>query len=180
MLHVIVGNSDADLATIRGLSASRVDDWVVPKRAAVGDDLVIYFGNEGFVARARVASDPVAGRFGSQPAYRSSINGVALLQKSVPLSHIAAKMPDWKWVSQRSKSRTTPAEEDARRLLELIESYQPNSNNAAPVVSKETSTASALASKLASARTFLLRALIISNRSTCGGQQRVVPFAVPS
>ena len=25
-----------------------------------------------------------------------------------------------------------------------------------------------------------LRALIISNRSTCGGQQRVVPFAVPS
>lgn len=125
-MHVLVGNSDKDYDNVRSCVAQTrtVRDWVVPKSAAVGDQVVIFFHGAGFVASGKVATKPKASHFGIQAAYRSDIKAIKLSPRPVPLEYVREAIPQWGWLKQVSKSRTTPSASIFTSLVKAIEEYQ--------------------------------------------------------
>ena len=125
-MHVLVGTNDGDYELVASALAGsrRLANWIVPKRAEIGDGVLIFIHRAGFVARGRVATQPVRGSFGQQAAHVSDITELWLFAKNVPLEHIRAELPEWRWLDQQSKSRTTPKPEIAARLWRVVEACQ--------------------------------------------------------
>ena len=129
MLHILVGTNTDDLDAFNNLAAAkqRAMQWVVPKDAAVGHDVVFYFGSTGFYARGRVATEPVKGIFQSGPnkrprnVLRSDIAGIELLENPLARSVVAEEVPEWGWARMRFPVPTTPPDEVAAKLVHLIE-----------------------------------------------------------
>jgi 5-methylcytosine-specific restriction endonuclease McrA len=121
MLHIVQGgveNGDKRLlerARRRGAVSS---DWVAPKRAVVGDDVVIYIGGYGLFATGKITSSPRPRRNWAN-RYGARVAAIRLIDPPISLETLRRALPDLKWALY-PRSIVTPAPELARALLALI------------------------------------------------------------
>ena len=78
MLHVLVSENRYFADFNRSARKKAPIDWIVPKVAAVGDDVVIFIPDRGLVACGKVMTQPQPTTFGRGPAYRADIDGLRL------------------------------------------------------------------------------------------------------
>jgi 5-methylcytosine-specific restriction endonuclease McrA len=121
-LHLIqAGVENGDKAWIeraarRGLTSS--PDWVAPKTAAVGDDVVVFIGGFGFFATGRVLSEPRPRR--NWPSrYGAAIGRIRLINPAISLATIRRKIPELTWAVY-PRSITTPSQRVAERIRTLV------------------------------------------------------------
>lgn len=93
--------------------------WVVPKSAAVGDDVVIYIGSYGFFATARIGS-PTRHRRDWPNRYSAALAGIRLIAPAISLATIQRRIPELSW-ARYPRSITTPTAEVAGRITSLIQ-----------------------------------------------------------
>jgi hypothetical protein len=125
MLHVLVGSNAADFETIvdAARNGENVADWVVPKKAAVGDRVLLFTRSRGFVADALIASPKVPGEFGQKQILRADVGPVRLFPSPIPLAYIVKVIPEWPWATY-PRSYTTPPPEIAEALLAAIRGFE--------------------------------------------------------
>lgn len=121
MLHVLVSQNELFADIVRSAKRRRAISWIVPKAAAVGDDVAFFVPDRGFVARGRVASAPLSIVFGRGPAYQADIGGLRLLERPVPLTKVIAATPGWKWPTY-PRSRASVPKSVEPRLRRLFDS----------------------------------------------------------
>jgi len=121
-LHVVQGGiengDEAWLEKAARLGLRSAPIWVVPKAAAVGDDVVIFIGGYGFFATAKIAS-PTRPRKGWRNRYGAALARIRLIRPAISLSTIQRRVPDLEWANY-PRSITTPAAKVARKILALI------------------------------------------------------------
>jgi 5-methylcytosine-specific restriction endonuclease McrA len=121
-LHLIqagVQNGDKDWlerAARRHLRSSPT--WVVPRGAAVGDDVILYIGGYGFFATGRVGSLPRPRRNWPN-RYGAVIESIRLIGPAISLATIQRRIPELTWAIY-PRSITTPQPDVARRVRSLV------------------------------------------------------------
>ena len=125
MLHVLVGSNDDDFNTLVDVArdGKRAVGWVVPKKAAGGDRVLLFTRSRGFVADALVASEKEPGEFGQKRVFRADVGPVRLFPSPVPTAYIVKVMPEWPWPTY-PRSYTTPPEPIAEALLAAIRAFE--------------------------------------------------------
>jgi hypothetical protein len=119
-LHILQGGIGNDKARLRRAAkdGSRVKGWIAPKRAEVGDDAIIYVGDEGLFATGRVASAPMP-RPDWPNRYGADLDTIRLLAPPVSLPILRLRLPELEW-TRYPRSITTPTAAVADRLRALI------------------------------------------------------------
>lgn len=121
-LHLIqagIQNGDRDWldkAARRGLTSS--PNWVVPKAAAVGDEVVFFIGGFGFFATGRIATAPKPRRDWVN-RYGSAVGSIRLIWPAISLATIRRQVPDLSWAVY-PRSITTPDPGIAEQVRVLI------------------------------------------------------------
>lgn len=125
MLHILLANASGDPKLIR--EAEKRDKsvrWYVPKRARVGDRVLICYTNEPkrFVAEASLLSDPAADV--QRPGwYLADVGEIRSFQPAVPISYFKSHEPSWKWPTY-PRSYTSIEGRVERRVRDLIVRYE--------------------------------------------------------
>jgi len=121
-LHIVQGGIDnGDKAWLKKAARYHLQSsptWVVPKAAAVGDDVVIYVGGYGFFAMARVSSSPRPRRDWPN-RYGASLTEIRLISPAISLATIQRHIRELTW-AKYPRSITTPPPGVASRIEELI------------------------------------------------------------
>jgi 5-methylcytosine-specific restriction endonuclease McrA len=121
-LHLIqagVRNSDKvwlERAARQHLRSS--PNWVVPKAATIGDDVVLYIGGYGFFATGRIGSRPRPRRNWPN-RYGAVIGNIRLISPAISLATIRRRIPELTWAIY-PRSITTPRPEVARKVRSLV------------------------------------------------------------
>ncbi len=121
-LHLIqAGIENGDKAWIeraarRGLTSP--PNWVVPKAAAIGDEVVMFIGRFGFFATGRIASTPKPRRNWAN-RYGSAVGSIRLIRPAISLATIRRAIPELTWAVY-PRSITTPPDPVAQRIRTLI------------------------------------------------------------
>ena len=124
MLRILVGNSSSDRELLHdGAKAGKLQQWVIPKTALVGDTAVFFLRPEGFVARGIIQTRPKP-HSGWPGKYGAAIRSVTLLPAPVPIDLIRENMPEWGWPLARTLSYTSVTDGTEEQLLALLDSYQ--------------------------------------------------------
>ncbi|NLX95228.1 MAG: hypothetical protein GXY83_03535 [Rhodopirellula sp.] len=125
MLNVLVGSNDDDFHTLvdAARDGKNVVGWVVPKKAAVGDRVLLCTPSRGFVADALVASEKEPGEFGQRHVFRADVGPVKLFPSPIPIAYIVTVMPERPWPTY-PRSYTTPPEPIAEALLAAIRAFE--------------------------------------------------------
>ncbi len=122
VLHIVQGGiENGDKASLErsGKRGSRVDYWMVPKSAVIGDELVIYIMGHGFFATATVAGAP-AKRKDWPNRYGAAISSLRLINPPISLGVIRREAPQLAW-TRYPRSITTPEADVSVKLRRLIE-----------------------------------------------------------
>jgi hypothetical protein len=122
VLHVVQGGVDnGDKASLEksGKRGSRVDRWMVPKSAAIGDELVIYIMGHGLFATATVAGTPTK-RKDWLNRYGAAISLLRLIVPPISLGVVKRDVPSWAW-TRYPRSITTPKAGVSAKLRALVE-----------------------------------------------------------
>src|SRR5690606_2701978 len=82
-------------------------NWVVPRQARIGDEVVIYIRGFGFFATAKIAASPRS-RPDWPNRYGAALTDVRLIEPSVPLETIRRRLPALTW-AKYPRSITTPS-----------------------------------------------------------------------
>jgi hypothetical protein len=119
-LHIVQGDAKGDKAELEARARDRHDtiSWIVPKSAAVGDDVVIYIVGQGFFATARVNARP-SKRHDWKNRYGASIAGVRLIDPAISLATIRRQLPGFAWAVY-PRHITTPSVRQAEQLRRLV------------------------------------------------------------
>ena len=121
-LHIVQGgveNGDKDwLEKAARLARKNAPKWIVPKRAAIGDDVVVYVGGYGFFATARIASEAKP-RLDWANRYGARLEAIRLIEPPISLSAIRRHLPELKW-GIYPRSIVTPEPEVANQVRALI------------------------------------------------------------
>lgn len=133
MVHVLIGTNkgDVDLFDKAIRSREKSISWVVPKQAAVGDDVIFYFWSRGFYARGKVSTPPKPGVFQSAPdkqprnVKRAVISKLSRLASPVDREAVEHAVPEWGWIRMRFPVPTTPPSDVQSKLIGLIEGRAP-------------------------------------------------------
>ncbi|MGE3956935.1 MAG: hypothetical protein AB7H96_09475 [Vicinamibacterales bacterium] len=121
-LHLVqagVQNGDKawlEKAASRGLVSPPY--WVVPKAAAIGDEVVFFIGGFGFFATGQITSAPKPRRnWGKR--YGSAVGNIRLVWPAISLATIRQRIPDLTWAVY-PRSITTPPPEVAHQVRSLV------------------------------------------------------------
>jgi 5-methylcytosine-specific restriction endonuclease McrA len=123
-LHIIQGgvkNGDKkwlERAAQKGLISAR--NWVMPKAALVGDEVVLYVGGFGFFATGQVHSAPKP-RADWKNRYGAAIGSIRLIEPPISQASIQRHLPELKWANY-PRSIHTPEPSMANLIAELIRS----------------------------------------------------------
>jgi 5-methylcytosine-specific restriction endonuclease McrA len=121
VLHIVQGGVDnGDKASLersvkRGF---RVDRWMVPKSAAIGDELVIYIMGHGLFATATVAGTPTK-RKDWLNRYGAAISSLRLIIPPISLGVVKRDVPSWAW-TRYPRSITSPKASVSIQLRALV------------------------------------------------------------
>jgi len=120
-LHIVQGDHDLDRKDLEKSARKRspTSSWIVPKRAAVGDDVVIYVPSYGFFATANINSEPKP-RSDWKNRYGASLADVRLISPPISLGTIRQKILKLTWATY-PRSITTAAPRIAARIRSLIQ-----------------------------------------------------------
>jgi hypothetical protein len=121
LLHVLVGTS-ADYDTLIA-GADRVEDWIVPKRAQSGDEVLVHVTPHGIVGFGVIDTPPFPATFRGRPGYRSAVSGIRLVPVPVPAPFLADALPRWGW-PRYPRSYTSVPPEFASQIFALVDGYQ--------------------------------------------------------
>ncbi|MBS1830208.1 MAG: HNH endonuclease [Acidobacteria bacterium] len=121
-LHIVHGDPDGDKPHIERLAATgaatRRANWVAPKQAKTGDEVVFYVGGYGFFATGTVLSDAAPRRDWAK-RYGVRVGKVRLIDPPISLAAIRRQLPQLSWANY-PRSITTPPSEVAEEVSELI------------------------------------------------------------
>jgi hypothetical protein len=121
-LHLIqagIENGDKgwiEKAARRGLTSRA--NWVVPKAAVIGDEVVIFIGGFGFFATGRIESAPKPRRNWPN-RYGSAVGSFRLVSPAISLTTIRRRVPGLTWAVY-PRSITTPPPEVAQQVRALV------------------------------------------------------------
>jgi hypothetical protein len=121
VLHIVHGGiENGDKAGLEKAAKQRLafGYWVVPKRAQVGDVVVIFVMGIGFFATARVTSIPEPDDDWKN-RYTAGIDSVRLIDPPISIGSIQAEVPQLKWANY-PRSITTPSPKVGTRIAALI------------------------------------------------------------
>jgi len=122
VLHIVQGgvdNGDKASLEMSGKGGFRVDRWMVPKSAAIGDELVIYIMGHGLFATATVAGTPTK-RKDWLNRYGAAISSLRLIVPPISLGVVKRDVPSWAW-TRYPRSITTPKAGVSVKLRALVE-----------------------------------------------------------
>jgi hypothetical protein len=121
-LHIVQGgikNGDKALLEKSGKGGVRVDWWMVPKSAAIGDELAIYIMGHGLFATATVAGTPTK-RKDWRNRYGAAISSLRLIVPPISLGVVKRDVPSWGW-TRYPRSITTPKASVSVKIRALVE-----------------------------------------------------------
>jgi 5-methylcytosine-specific restriction endonuclease McrA len=121
VLHVVQGGVDnGDKASLEksGRRGFKVERWMVPKSAVIGDELVIYVMGHGLFATATVAGAP-AKRKDWLNRYGAAISSLRLISPPISLGVVKRDVPSWAW-TRYPRSITTPEANVSIKLRALV------------------------------------------------------------
>ena len=122
-LHIIQGGVKNDkkwLERAAGNGSVGKREWVTPKSAAVGDELVFYVGRSGFFATGRVQSAPKPSLTWKNK-YGAAVGAIQLIEPSISLASIQRHLPTLKWANY-PRGIYTPQIDAASLIRQLIRS----------------------------------------------------------
>lgn len=120
MLHIVLGGS-ADLENIVDqLDKDEADfQWVVPKSAEIGDELLLYFQHtQSIYFSAEISSSVEKNTLGKRQVYRANITITNFFDPAISLDEMQALLPEWAW-TRYPRTYTTPNEDIAEKLIAL-------------------------------------------------------------
>jgi hypothetical protein len=123
VLHIVQGGIDngdkkqLERAARKNLS---VPSWIVPKSAAVGDEVVIYVSGYGFFAAAKIKTRAKQ-RVDWKNRYGAGLNLIKLIDPAISIGAIQRHIPKLTW-ARYPRSITTPPPEVASQIRKLISS----------------------------------------------------------
>lgn len=121
-LHIIQGGvKNGDKAWIEraardGLTST--PNWVVPKAAQVGDEVIFYVGGFGFFAQGTISSAPRP-RKGWKNRYGSAVGEIQLIDPPISLAVLTQALPRLLWANY-PRSITTPSSRVAAAVRRLV------------------------------------------------------------
>jgi hypothetical protein len=121
VLHVVqggVGNGDKASLERWGRYPNKVRSWMVPKSAAIGDELVIYIMGHGLFATATVASTSTK-RKDWPNRYGAAISSLRLIVPPISLGVVKRDVPSFAW-TRYPRSITTPKASVSIKLRALV------------------------------------------------------------
>lgn len=122
-LHLVQGGTEnGDKAWLEKAARQHLKsspNWVVPKSAIVGDDVVIYIGGYGFFATARIGS-PTRPRRDWPGRYGAALAEIRLIAPAISLCTIQRRIPALTW-ARYPRSITTPSSEVAGKIASLVQ-----------------------------------------------------------
>lgn len=120
-LHLLnggFGNNDKQVLERAARGDGRVGSWVVPKSAAIGDQVVINVAKQGLFATGRIAS-------GTKPRadwhnrYGARLDCITLIVPPISLEEVQREIPGLGW-ARYARSIATPSPEIATEIRHLI------------------------------------------------------------
>lgn len=120
-LHILPGgfrNNDKRWLERASKNARAATMWTTPKGVQPGDEAVLFIGNEGFFATARVLTT-ASPRDGWPNRYWAKIGSIRLIAPSISLPMIRRALPELTWAIY-PRSITTPPDHVAEQLRQLI------------------------------------------------------------
>lgn len=121
MLHIVHGGiENGDKAWLEKAAKQGLDarSWIVPKRAQIGDEVVIYVTGHGFYATARITMKPRP--YTRWPnRYTAGIGAIRLIDPPISIGTIQIEIPQLKWANY-PRSITTPSPRIEIRIAALI------------------------------------------------------------
>lgn len=119
-LHLVHGgieNGDKRLLERTARGSRLTGSWIVPKGAAIGDEVVIKVG-DGLFATGRIRSRTKA-RPDWPRRYGARLEAIKLIKPPISIATLRLRVPDLKW-TQYPRSITTPSKQLADQIRELI------------------------------------------------------------
>jgi hypothetical protein len=120
-LHLLnggYGNGDKALLEKAAKGGRKVPHWVVPKAAAIGDEVVINVADNGLFATGRIAS-PTRPATNWRNRYSAALDSIRLIEPSISLASVKRHISDLAW-ARYPRSITTPKPNIAKQVRELI------------------------------------------------------------
>ena len=120
-LHLLNGGyGNGDKAWLERVAKGnrKVGSWIVPKVAAIGDEVVINLQGLGLFATANVASEPVPPK-DSTLRYRADLDNVKLIEPPISLSSVKRHIPSLAWARYPRSIKTTAADQ-AMQVRSLV------------------------------------------------------------
>jgi 5-methylcytosine-specific restriction endonuclease McrA len=121
-LHIVQGgveNGDKRWLEQAAGSERVAENWVAPKSAHVGDEVVVYVGGHGLFATARISSPPMP-RSDWPNRHGAAIDLVRLIEPPISLEVLRRRMPEFQWTIY-PRSITTPNKAIGEKLRAMIE-----------------------------------------------------------
>lgn len=121
-LHLLNGGYDNDDEQMLVRAAKRnegVGSWVVPKSAAVGDEVVINVARRGLFATGRIASRTSLRADWNGRRYGARLNSIKLIKPPIAMKAVQDAIPGLGW-ARYPRSIATPSTEIAKKIRELF------------------------------------------------------------
>lgn len=122
-LHLLNGgyrNGDKKRLERTVMRNHRAEAWVVPKAAAIGDDVVIAVAGQGLFATGKIASNTKP-RVDWPNRYGADLAEIQLIKPPIPLRTVQKCIPNLRW-AKYPRHITTPSAALANKIRELISS----------------------------------------------------------
>jgi 5-methylcytosine-specific restriction enzyme A len=119
-LHICQGgisNGDKDWLE-KASGKTDEQDWTVPKKALIGDEVVFHVEENGLYATGIVLSVPKKSRTRIN-RYRARVGQIALLNSPLPIVLLKRQIPSFKW-SNYPRGYTSPSPEIVSQLRALL------------------------------------------------------------
>lgn len=120
-LHLVNGgieNGDKEYLEKVSRGSHRAKSWVVPKSAAIGDEVVINVAGLGFFATGKIASHTMP-RTDWKNRYGASLETIRLIEPPISLAAVRRHIKDLGW-ARYPRSIATPTHMLAEQIRELV------------------------------------------------------------
>lgn len=106
--HILIA-SDQDRDILIDAAVGKQDiEWIVPKRSAVGDRVLLFHRAEGILGQATLSSAPEETE--SPGRYGATATDLRILRNPVTLAQLRERCPTWGWPTYPRGYTTIPVE----------------------------------------------------------------------
>ena len=97
---MLLCTADEDVALLKASASSgSAAEWIVPKRAFPGDDVMFFVWGSGILAMGRIQSAPKLQTQGQEAKrYRAKVSDLSLLDPPISMGKLSEALPSWAWL----------------------------------------------------------------------------------